>query len=131
MNKTIYSPLAIGIVILLSLFFGGIIWFSTADWGQSTGNIYERPGEQKNQKEAAKVGQDFKSIDCNDDIKPCEGGTSVGRIAPDCEFAACPGEAGAIVGGDKDEHGCIGSAGYSWCEEKQKCLRGWEESCSL
>lgn len=35
-----------------------------------------------------------------------------------------------IVGGDKDEHGCIGSAGYSWCEEKQKCLRVWEETCS-
>ncbi|MDD5738338.1 MAG: DUF5667 domain-containing protein [Candidatus Pacebacteria bacterium] len=34
-----------------------------------------------------------------------------------------------IVGGDKDEHGCIGSAGYSWCEIKQKCLRTWEESC--
>ncbi|MDD4989987.1 MAG: DUF5667 domain-containing protein [Candidatus Pacebacteria bacterium] len=34
-----------------------------------------------------------------------------------------------IVGGDKDEHGCIGSAGYSWCEIKQKCLRTWEEKC--
>ena len=34
-----------------------------------------------------------------------------------------------IVGGDKDEHGCIGSAGYSWCEVKQKCLRSWEEKC--
>jgi hypothetical protein len=34
-----------------------------------------------------------------------------------------------IVGGDKDEHGCIGSAGYTWCEAKQKCLRTWEESC--
>lgn len=34
-----------------------------------------------------------------------------------------------IVGGDKDEHGCIGSAGYSWCEEKNKCLRIWEEPC--
>lgn len=34
-----------------------------------------------------------------------------------------------ILGGDKDEHGCIGSAGYSWCEQKQKCLRIWEESC--
>ncbi len=36
-----------------------------------------------------------------------------------------------IVGGDKDEHGCIGSAGYSWCEAKQKCLRTWEEKCQL
>ena len=34
-----------------------------------------------------------------------------------------------IVGGDKDEHGCIGSAGYSWCEVKEKCLRIWEETC--
>ncbi len=34
-----------------------------------------------------------------------------------------------IVGGDRDEHGCIGSAGYSWCEQKQKCLRIWEEAC--
>lgn len=34
-----------------------------------------------------------------------------------------------IVGGDRDEHGCIGSAGYSWCEAKQKCIRVWEEDC--
>jgi hypothetical protein len=34
-----------------------------------------------------------------------------------------------LVGNDRDEHGCIGSAGYSWCEAKQKCLRLWEESC--
>lgn len=35
-----------------------------------------------------------------------------------------------IVGGDRDSHGCIGSAGYSWCEVKQKCLRPWEETCA-
>jgi hypothetical protein len=34
-----------------------------------------------------------------------------------------------IVGSDRDEHGCIGSAGYIWCEAKQKCLRTWEEPC--
>jgi hypothetical protein len=34
-----------------------------------------------------------------------------------------------LVGGDKDSHGCIGSAGYSWCEVKNKCLRVWEEKC--
>jgi hypothetical protein len=43
----------------------------------------------------------------------------------------CPADcSGDKVGNDRDEHGCIGSAGYSWCEEKQKCLRSWEESCS-
>ncbi|MFA6511946.1 MAG: hypothetical protein WCV86_02385 [Patescibacteria group bacterium] len=35
-----------------------------------------------------------------------------------------------LLGGDSDEHGCIGSAGYSWCEAKQKCLRIWEEDCT-
>jgi hypothetical protein len=35
-----------------------------------------------------------------------------------------------IVGGDKDEHGCIPSAGYTWCEAKQKCIRQWEENCT-
>ena len=34
-----------------------------------------------------------------------------------------------LLGGDVDEHGCIGSAGYSWCDPKQKCLRVWEEEC--
>lgn len=34
-----------------------------------------------------------------------------------------------LLGGDRDEHGCIPSAGYSWCEAKQKCLRPWEEEC--
>ena len=34
-----------------------------------------------------------------------------------------------LIGGDKDSHGCIGSAGYTWCEAKQKCLRSWEEKC--
>jgi len=34
-----------------------------------------------------------------------------------------------LIGGDKDSHGCIGSAGYSWCEAKHKCLRVWEEKC--
>lgn len=44
-------------------------------------------------------------------------------ISPDSK------EESPILGGDKDEYGCIGSAGYSWCEEKQKCLRTWEEKC--
>eukprot|EP00746_Dinoflagellata_sp_MGD_P137080 gnl/MRDRNA2_/MRDRNA2_70913_c0_seq1.p1 gnl/MRDRNA2_/MRDRNA2_70913_c0~~gnl/MRDRNA2_/MRDRNA2_70913_c0_seq1.p1 ORF type:complete len:108 (+),score=36.10 gnl/MRDRNA2_/MRDRNA2_70913_c0_seq1:107-430(+) len=33
------------------------------------------------------------------------------------------------AGGDRDDHGCIGSAGYVWCESSQKCLRVWEEEC--
>ncbi|MFC1721860.1 hypothetical protein ACFL0Z_03025 [Patescibacteria group bacterium] len=33
------------------------------------------------------------------------------------------------LGSDRDEHGCIGSAGYEWCEPLQKCIQPWEEEC--
>ncbi len=29
----------------------------------------------------------------------------------------------------EDEHGCIESAGYSWCESKDSCVRILEDSC--
>lgn len=35
------------------------------------------------------------------------------------------------IGGEKDEHGCLLMAGYTWCEAKQKCLRVWEEGCGI
>lgn len=77
---------------------------------------------------------------CPADAKICPDGTAVGRIGPDCEFAPCPSENGSapggdsgvlppVVGNDSDEHGCKASAGYSWCEAKQKCIRIWEEAC--
>jgi len=36
-----------------------------------------------------------------------------------------------LIGSDRDEHGCIPSAGYSWSEENQECVRPWEENASL
>ncbi len=33
---------------------------------------------------------------------------------------------GKFVGGGRDAHGCIGSAGYSWCERTGQCERPWE-----
>eukprot|EP01097_Dermamoeba_algensis_P001330 TRINITY_DN1506_c0_g1_i1.p1 TRINITY_DN1506_c0_g1~~TRINITY_DN1506_c0_g1_i1.p1 ORF type:complete len:286 (-),score=27.64 TRINITY_DN1506_c0_g1_i1:83-940(-) len=32
----------------------------------------------------------------------------------------------ARVGGASDSHGCIGSAGYRWCEKQSSCIRPWE-----
>jgi predicted amidohydrolase YtcJ len=31
-----------------------------------------------------------------------------------------------VVGGDRDAHGCISSAGYQWCEKLGECVRPWE-----
>jgi hypothetical protein len=48
-------------------------------------------------------------------------------------FFAAPGFEEAtnqeMIGGQRDEYGCLIAAGYSWCEIKQQCLRLWEEYC--
>lgn len=30
------------------------------------------------------------------------------------------------VGGERDEQGCLGSAGYAWCAHENVCVRPWE-----
>jgi hypothetical protein len=31
-----------------------------------------------------------------------------------------------LAGSNKDVHGCIGSAGYLWCDKENACVRPWE-----
>ena len=58
---------------------------------------------------------------------PPQVNASAGLLVPP-QINASPGP---IAGNDSDSHGCKGSAGYTWCEAKQKCLRSWEENCTL
>lgn len=46
--------------------------------------------------------------------------------------AACSqaGTSAPMPGSDRDIHGCIGSAGYSWCERTKQCERPWELAAS-
>lgn len=37
----------------------------------------------------------------------------------------------SIVGNDRDEHGCIGSAGYQWSILKNECIRVFESGIRL
>jgi hypothetical protein len=72
-----------------------------------------------NQVQCPVVGPDAMSEEC----KLLELGSNCAQID------ICNPPAETMPGSDRDEHGCIGSAGYTWCEEKQKCLRIWEEAC--
>ncbi len=36
-----------------------------------------------------------------------------------------------LVGADRDAHGCIASAGYTWSEAQASCVRVWEEGIRL
>ena len=35
-----------------------------------------------------------------------------------------------LVGGTRDDHGCVMDGGYTWCEETQSCIRPWETECN-
>lgn len=52
--------------------------------------------------------------------KQCFTLTFIAALLAGCQSS--PGQ----VGGDRDAHGCIGSAGYMWCEKTAKCERAWE-----
>ena len=34
-----------------------------------------------------------------------------------------------IPGSDMDTHGCVGSAGFTWCATSDSCVRSWETPC--
>ena len=36
-----------------------------------------------------------------------------------------------VVDSDKDEHGCIASAGYIWSEVQKDCIRLWEKGVRM
>lgn len=71
---------------------------------------------------------------CQDGEWIKRGNPSASRPTSSCphsfsESSSSSSSPSALLGGDRDEHGCLPSAGYSWCEAKDKCLRVWEESC--
>lgn len=37
----------------------------------------------------------------------------------------------ALAGADRDVHGCIASAGYTWSSLENKCIRLWEDGFAL
>lgn len=53
------------------------------------------------------------------------------KTTNEVEKQPSPTSSQPLVGNDRDEHGCTPSAGYIWCEVKNKCIRTWEESCSI
>ena len=46
-----------------------------------------------------------------------------------CLLAAAAAAATPLVGGDADANGCIASAGYTYCQPLNKCIRSWESAC--
>lgn len=48
-------------------------------------------------------------------------GTSTGDTT-----SKTPQPAPRPIGGDRDAHGCLAPAGYTWCARERACVRPWE-----
>ena len=60
------------------------------------------------------------------------GATTVLSLFSSCkESGETVNTAAPLVGGDRDEHGCIASAGYRWSRVQQRCIRPFEEGVRL
>ncbi len=46
-----------------------------------------------------------------------------------CMNLLCMSASQKMPGSDSDIHGCLGSAGYTWCESSGECQRLWETPC--
>lgn len=75
------------------------------------------------------------SLGGNEDTWLCVDGQWQAHGQPDSPqpTGSCPGsetenEASEtnLIGGQTDEHGCLGPAGYAWDSDLQVCLRSWE-----
>lgn len=55
----------------------------------------------------------------------------VGRFGPATRTKMREHLDGKPVGGQRDEHGCLGPAGYTWDESLKACVRPWEKPTSM
>ena len=46
-------------------------------------------------------------------------------------FSSCSTSKQGLLGNDKDKHGCIASAGYTWSEVRKDCIRTFETGTRL
>lgn len=54
-----------------------------------------------------------------------------GKYKPGMEASKIVLIARYLVGGNRDAHGCLTSAGYTWSEVQQNCVRLWEKGIRL
>jgi hypothetical protein len=106
------------LILTVLVFVGGLLFFGCISHDSTT--------NETNNFDVLQNGSPTVSNGIGDSLP--DAGDS-GQGTEDSEPETGNSNAGGMVGNDSDAHGCIGSAGYVWCEEKQECIRPWEEEC--
>ena len=79
--------------------------------------------------------QQQKNAAQNTDSPPIAATNTAGSTGDTPATAGTPAETAAAAqqmpGSDRDEHGCIGSAGYQWSQVQKKCIRIFEAGTRL
>ena len=70
----------------------------------------------------------FKTLDITI-IKPCEEGLKF--VHKKVKHPVKHPVTHSGVGGTRDAHNCLLSAGYTWCQSSKKCVRKWATPCPL
>jgi len=84
--------LIIALVLLVVLYF--VLSASLKNNGE---NLVSEDAELNGGTELVEGGLEDEAIFCTMDAMECPDGSFVGRVAPDCEFAACAGAEGVIA----------------------------------
>lgn len=46
-------------------------------------------------------------------------------------LSGCAAMEQEMIGGQRDRHGCLDTAGYTWSRLRQQCIRVWEQGISV
>lgn len=89
-SKTIITIVAV--LVGLALIISGVVWYRSSN---SSGENNTAATVLSNQ-------TDSNGVACTMDAKICPDGSSVGRVGPNCEFAACPAPINGSPAGTPD-----------------------------
>lgn len=75
----------------------------------------------------------FRILDKSKEIRPGDTLEVIhsGQYAPNMVAEEVTLHPQQLAGGHRDSNGCIGSAGYTWCEVQKDCIRLWEKGIRL
>merc|ERR550517_761581 len=59
-------------------------------------------------------------------VENSSSGASSSSSSSSEESSSSTEDVNGMLGGESDDNGCLASAGFTWCEKQNECVRSWE-----